>query len=415
MFASHEIAELHGTDSILLIGRRVSFGQLNRFERQVRGMDIDPHCLVEKIRRFGAYPGNTLKLRSFWFGATGGCRLPRNDQDLAIEISRIVTQGTWMALELPDEKGNLGATGLEKSLSSAKMPLSALRGRNVATLSMDEKFALTFEKVPNYLDEGFADAFRALVSPAAIGTAVATLAVLVAVSGGTIVAIIAGIGYALAGWAIFGAIGDLIDAIDLVANASDDRDLDRAAKLFARVAAELTVGVMIAILTRGAGRVSAGGKGRFKAVEEAPLEPIKRDVVPETSEKIQQQLEPVRNLGKRNGENIDVSKNESYDLKFDETIENHNNIDSRTGKGLGNPFKNKNSEEIHEMFERKGFRMSGPDPINGKGGYINEKTGRSYHIDPKEYGKYREPNHVDVNRVRDYTGKLGKKKLPYKE
>lgn len=81
---------------------------------------------------------------------------------------------------------------------------------------------------------------------------------------------------------------------------------------------------------------------------------------------------------------------------------------------MGNPFKNKTAKEIDKMFMDKGFRKSGPDPLNGYGGYVNPKTGRSYHIDPKEYGKYREPNHVDVNRLRDYKGGLDKKKLPYK-
>ena len=85
------------------------------------------------------------------------------------------------------------------------------------------------------------------------------------------------------------------------------------------------------------------------------------------------------------------------------------------GKGLGNPFKDKTAAQIDEMFTNKGFTKSGPDPAGGTGGYVNPETGRSYHIDPKEWGKYREPNHVDVNRLRDYKGPLDKKQLPYAE
>lgn len=85
------------------------------------------------------------------------------------------------------------------------------------------------------------------------------------------------------------------------------------------------------------------------------------------------------------------------------------------GKGLGNPFKDKTAAQIDEMFTKKGYTKSGPDPAGGTGGYVNPKTGRSYHIDPKDWGKYREPNHVDVNRLRDYKGPLEKKKLPYLE
>ena len=67
------------------------------------------------------------------------------------------------------------------------------------------------------------------------------------------------------------------------------------------------------------------------------------------------------------------------------------------------------------MFTDKGFEKLGPDPANGTGGYVNPKTGRSYHIDPKEWGKYPEPNHVDINRLKSYNDTLDKKKLPYKE
>ena len=66
-----------------------------------------------------------------------------------------------------------------------------------------------------------------------------------------------------------------------------------------------------------------------------------------------------------------------------------------TNNGLGNPFKNKTAQEIENMFLKKGFEKRGPDPINGYGGYVNPRTGRSYHIDPKNFGKYKEPNHID--------------------
>ncbi|GCD83040.1 hypothetical protein PTHTG4_21030 [Parageobacillus thermoglucosidasius] len=33
------------------------------------------------------------------------------------------------------------------------------------------------------------------------------------------------------------------------------------------------------------------------------------------------------------------------------------------------------------MFMKKGFEKRGPDPLNGKGGYVNPKTGRSYYLD----------------------------------
>jgi hypothetical protein len=77
-------------------------------------------------------------------------------------------------------------------------------------------------------------------------------------------------------------------------------------------------------------------------------------------------------------------------------------------KGLGNPFKGKTAVQIEEMLQTKGFEMRGPDPLNGKGGYVNPKTGRSYHIDPKN--SFGEAPHVDVNRSKTYGGSLDKKK-----
>ena len=78
--------------------------------------------------------------------------------------------------------------------------------------------------------------------------------------------------------------------------------------------------------------------------------------------------------------------------------------------GLGkNPFKGKTPEQIDKMFKDKGFQFRGPDPLNGKGGYVDSKTGRSYHIDPGgEYKKGTEYPHVDVNRTNG--SKLPKKK-----
>lgn len=57
----------------------------------------------------------------------------------------------------------------------------------------------------------------------------------------------------------------MIDAIELVANATDESDLDRAAALLAKVASEITLGALIAVLTRGAGRAGgrrAGSRGK---------------------------------------------------------------------------------------------------------------------------------------------------------
>ncbi|RDE34706.1 hypothetical protein DV713_11750 [Parageobacillus thermoglucosidasius] len=80
-------------------------------------------------------------------------------------------------------------------------------------------------------------------------------------------------------------------------------------------------------------------------------------------------------------------------------------------EGLGNPFKGKTFKEIEDMFMKKGFEKRGPDPLNGKGGYVNPKTGRSYYLDKGgHYKKGYEPPHVDVNRLKNSKNNLPKKK-----
>lgn len=65
-------------------------------------------------------------------------------------------------------------------------------------------------------------------------------------------------------------------------------------------------------------------------------------------------------------------------------------------KGLGgNPFKGKTEKEIEieKMFTSKGFEFKGVS--NAKGGYVNNNTGRSYHIDFNN--RFGEVPHVDIN------------------
>ena len=76
-----------------------------------------------------------------------------------------------------------------------------------------------------------------------------------------------------------------------------------------------------------------------------------------------------------------------------------------------NPFAGKTPVEIDQIFRNRGFQPRGPNPMIGKGGYVNPQTGRSFHIDPG--GQYKsgvEAPHVDVNRLK--ASDLPKKKLP---
>ena len=80
---------------------------------------------------------------------------------------------------------------------------------------------------------------------------------------------------------------------------------------------------------------------------------------------------------------------------------------------VANPFKGKTAQKIEDMLTKKGYEPRGPDPLTGRGGYVNPQNGRSYHIDPAN--KFGEPSHVDVNRLPKNTPELPKKKYPFGE
>jgi RHS repeat-associated protein len=75
-----------------------------------------------------------------------------------------------------------------------------------------------------------------------------------------------------------------------------------------------------------------------------------------------------------------------------------------------NPFEGKTPLEIDGMLRNRGYRPTGPDPLNGKGGYDMPNGRGSYHIDVKN--RFNEPPHVDVNRPDSYKGPLPKRKFP---
>ena len=83
---------------------------------------------------------------------------------------------------------------------------------------------------------------------------------------------------------------------------------------------------------------------------------------------------------------------------------------AKAAKSLGaNPFKGKTAVQIANMLQKKGYVPRGPNPLAGKGTYLNPKTGRGYHIDashpaPKgpHVGVHRPRNLRDVLPPRDY-------------
>ncbi|MHB9132351.1 MAG: tandem-95 repeat protein [Armatimonadota bacterium] len=83
------------------------------------------------------------------------------------------------------------------------------------------------------------------------------------------------------------------------------------------------------------------------------------------------------------------------------------------GLGKGGPFKGMTALEIDRALRSRGFEPRGPDPLNGKGGYVNPKTGRSYHID--EGNSFGEKPHVDINYKREFKASRESQGLPLKK
>jgi len=76
-----------------------------------------------------------------------------------------------------------------------------------------------------------------------------------------------------------------------------------------------------------------------------------------------------------------------------------------------NPFLGKTAKQIDEMFRAKGFTTRGPDPMNGKGDYLNPKTQRPYHNDANHPAP--KPGHVTVGRPE--SNPLLQRQLPARE
>jgi hypothetical protein len=82
-----------------------------------------------------------------------------------------------------------------------------------------------------------------------------------------------------------------------------------------------------------------------------------------------------------------------------------------SARGLGaNPFIGKSPSGIGRMLEQKGFIPRGPDPVAGRGNFVNPRTGRGFHID----GSHPPPKgpHVGAHRPRGARGNLSPRDYP---
>ncbi|MDQ2141200.1 hypothetical protein RBI14_23860 [Alcaligenaceae bacterium B3P038] len=178
-------------------------------------------------------------------------------EGVANHIGAMAQGGAIAAIVLPDLSGES-----DPRVSAVASTEMQQRAGPVSRWPLSARFAYVLENAPSHMSSAAAQEFRKLLSPEAIGTMVAVLVVWAASHavgvGVAIDAVLVAVGFALAGWAIFDALGSLYDFIMLTKNAERIDDLDRAARALADGVAHLGVGVVVALLTRGAGRLTRG-------------------------------------------------------------------------------------------------------------------------------------------------------------
>jgi len=130
---------------------------------------------------------------------------------------------------------------------------------------LTDRFAAVLSRVRQHLPDKLRAEFEAIFTPGAIAGAALVLAAWAgshAVGIGFVAdAAFLALGYAIMGWTIFQMAEDLFRSAKLTVGARSASDLDEAAKLIAKIIANVGVGAFVALLTRGIGKRTGGGRG----------------------------------------------------------------------------------------------------------------------------------------------------------
>lgn len=190
---------------------------------------------------------NERRLLSFWARHVGFGIYPSRLDRIIPEIAR-----RFAVMEIADERGGLSAPSHRQQVTIGALD------QPISSMGFTEKVALVFQRMPAYLPETAQAELRQLLTPAAIGAAVGS--VVAVILGGPIVqGILLAVGFAVAGWSIFRAIGDILDFLALTRAATTHADIDAAARKLAAAVSALGIGAIIALLSRGASRAITQG------------------------------------------------------------------------------------------------------------------------------------------------------------
>lgn len=243
---------LDGLSHFIVLGKRSGFRRVPQHL-----LITDRYELANALRPFTDVRASDLpRLRLLYRRISQSQKLPETGEFAGHLASALLAAGYCAAKVQKDVGGALPIVAVRD--------IKPLEAAGVLTASPEDKYARVLEMVPQYLPGEMKGAFANLVTPEAIGTTVAIL-VLWAGShalgvGFAIDVLLLAIGFAMAGWSIFAAVGDVIEFFEIMNTARSDADLNRAAKKLAGAIAALGVGTFIALLTRGAGRIAAAKK-----------------------------------------------------------------------------------------------------------------------------------------------------------
>lgn len=186
---------------------------------------------------------------------TGGVAGQYSAQQITEQMMAMMQVGMIVAMDLPDSASN-DVNGTVQPVQPSRTP----RGP-VSQWSLADRFGYVLEHSLNYMPR----ALRSELSNQLTGT---NLAIIV---GGLVIwagshavgvgfvadAALIAIGFAFAGWSVFSGLKYLARFFNLTMSASSVNDLDAAAQQFAEGVIAMGAGAVIALLTRGAGRLAS--------------------------------------------------------------------------------------------------------------------------------------------------------------
>jgi len=254
---SGKVAALRRGGEILLIGpwdvfRGVAPGLLIQDASRLRAV-LYPHLRDDSaLNRL-----TTMARQIICMGSVAGHYSP---QQALEQMVGLLQAGQISAMTVPDTSGS------DENINIQRAALTGVRAGPVSQWPLAERFSYVLERSPHYMSDALGAELRKTFNERTLALVVGTLVVWAgshAIGVGFVAdAALLAIGFSLAGWAIFDGVKFLARFFNLTMNASSEPELEQAAKQFADGVTAIGVGALIALLTRGAGRLARRPQSR---------------------------------------------------------------------------------------------------------------------------------------------------------